>query len=401
MDTLKNLYQELCQTEDENKTCFYYSHISAQDAKSFIKYYFEAGHKKLDEDILEKLSIMRFEHMRSAFLLGVYLYNELDSLRQKINNKIEEYKNKLKEQDLLAKKLCEDNLFPEEKGFYDRDTRKTFLYLWFITCLYHDVGYIYEESKNKDTQEYDKKYKIIKEEKYEEICNNPLIMINNNIPCLFIKSYKQYFHVKLCSNDLGNNCIDHAIAGGLRLYEALRKKHYEYINPKNEHKKEMKSIFKNGICDLLWGPPIFDNFIIPCVENIIAHNIWFSLNNNDDEKYNQLGLEALIIPKDDNGERKSPVTYKDYSLLFLLDLVDTIEPIKYWSRHFHFPDYTSIIDKTKIDIQRNIIKYSFENFICCNVEEAYNNIKNNLEFLYSDSFRCDSYLDHLEMELIP
>ena len=55
------------------------------------------------------------------------------------------------------------------------------------------------------------------------------------------------------------------------------------------------------------------------------HNIWSSGEKEEiKEKYKDLGLESLITGESDIF----PISIKDNPLLFLLGLVDTIEPIK-------------------------------------------------------------------------
>lgn len=55
------------------------------------------------------------------------------------------------------------------------------------------------------------------------------------------------------------------------------------------------------------------------------HNIWSSGEKEEiKEKYRNLGLESLITGESDIF----PISIKDNPLLFLLGLVDTIEPIK-------------------------------------------------------------------------
>ena len=76
MNTIQEVYNDILMTKCENKTCFYYRHFIAPDAKTFIKQYFQDGQKDLDQDIIHYidnniLDNMRIEHMKSAFLMGV------------------------------------------------------------------------------------------------------------------------------------------------------------------------------------------------------------------------------------------------------------------------------------------------------------------------------------------
>lgn len=138
MVTLENAYKSLCD-ENTKTNCYYYENsrirsfeIGKGQAQNFIKEYFEIGGKKclFSVDDLTKLSSRRCEHMRSLFLLGIYVYDYVNKIREAI--------------DKYTKSL-EDNFTNQDSKSVPR---KRFLYMWYLICLYHDLGYLYEIPDN-------------------------------------------------------------------------------------------------------------------------------------------------------------------------------------------------------------------------------------------------------------
>lgn len=136
-----NLYRHILKLyKDENKWNYYAQDfkcpINEEMAKNFIARYFEAGAKKLMvSQFIDELSPMRHMHVVSAFFIGL----------------------------LIKDKLCPD-LQMESPSWGDYE----FGYLWFLVCLFHDMGYVVENDwtykyvyrKNRDI--FLKKYHIKK-----------------------------------------------------------------------------------------------------------------------------------------------------------------------------------------------------------------------------------------------
>lgn len=94
------------------------------------------------------------------------------------------------------------------------------------------------------------------------------------------------------------------------------------------HFKKMITIIENEDGEgLLWGKPIFDNYIVPAAYCIMCHNIFCAFSNTiDGQKYQLIGLEKLVIKR-----HKSIIRPSHHPLLFLLCLLDTLEPVKIFS----------------------------------------------------------------------
>ena len=85
---------------------------------------------------------------------------------------------------------------------------------------------------------------------------------------------------------------------------------------------------------LIFGDPILNNHIACAAWTIICHNIWVHKRGTcEAKKYEEIGLNELIHNKTD----KRFIQLKEHPLLFLLCLVDTIEPVKELERNETMP----------------------------------------------------------------
>lgn len=91
--------------------------LQEQNACEFIQEYFRAGEKHraldgiLDSGCMKESMVFRCQHTVSAFFLGL----------------------------VLARSLGD-----REFTFEIENERFDFTYVWFLTCLYHDIGYVFE-----------------------------------------------------------------------------------------------------------------------------------------------------------------------------------------------------------------------------------------------------------------
>ena len=280
----------------------------------FIQKYLEQGNKHvLIQDILVLLNSkdfgMRAEHMRSVFLLGIHIYDTIplikyyiNKLVSKLNNDSQRLNNEAHQLNINKNQSGKSQISIDNNGKLNSSQKRLdFLYLWYLICLYHDIGYIYELNEE--------------------------IAINNNfqpnmipkidwIPSEIIDSCDQYYQIRKISNLGGKPCIDHGIYGGMMLYNILKDKHdsltieskFDKYNP------------------LLWGKPILDTFIVHAAWCIMGHNMFGAERGTDSSmKYEEWGLQKLIYSKDN-----SFISPSKHPLLFLLMLVDTIDPIKHY-----------------------------------------------------------------------
>jgi len=181
---------------------------------------------------------------------------------------------------------------------YYPDPYKNFLYLWSTMCLYHDIGYFYE-NHHAIVEECPTINDFIK---YGHIEYKLLDIIDDNILSEKYYKYRLYKY----------NKVDHGIAGGLLMYDRLMK-----------DISEQEKLYKQCVVyvgDTRRFSDTSRDTAKVMSHAILRHNMWF---NNSDE-YKKAGLGELV-PKPDNSHK---YYFKDNSLLFLLCLLDTIEPMK-------------------------------------------------------------------------
>lgn len=213
-------------------------------------------------------------HTVSAFLFGILLKNRLT---------------------LSMKKL------PRICGDYNN----SFIYFWSMVCLSHDITYYIENnSKNyidkcKSIDDFivnfNLKYNLLDNSKYGNLLRN-------------------YYNYRVDSS-----IIDHGITCGLIVYDFLMRDY----NKHTEFKKQNPNCIIITEDDWKYSAR-FPEYALKIAETIARHNLWAATDKTI-EKYKEYELFELI-PK---ATGFSKISYsEDDSLLFLLGLVDTLDPIK-------------------------------------------------------------------------
>lgn len=288
MGTLKELYKNLIKDPDRwlyyhsSQPCLEYKMLfNETDSYNFIKNYFKCGGKgKVFEDdpyIIKYEYVLkeRSPHIVSTFLLGIQIAKNLNFDINTKNN---------------------DNI--------------NFKYLWFMACLYHDIGYVYENDYNCMNLRMVQKEGL---NALKDICNIKCLR-NNEL----FKTYKKenidlYLSNRaICSSEnIGK--IDHGIVGGLLLYDRLRK---NFDEAWNKAKRNGPNILRN---DFTYKGLHFSNehykYYAEAADAIIAHNIWIDTLNKYLIKNYKEPLKGIKIDKNNK-------------IAFILALADTLEPIK-------------------------------------------------------------------------
>ncbi len=252
------------------------------DSLEFIKQFLSYGGKyPLIKDIeseLDKLneeSKYRFKHTLSVYMLGIHIYDRNNKIKTKIDEKVEYLETK-----------------------YDKESspiNNVRLYIWFLTALYHDIGYAYEENSNK----------------YLNDTNDEIIGCINQNKKIKLKNYKDgcnYYRYRKCKFKK----IDHGVIGGIKLYLGMSKIMRQVGNEK-----------KTGL--------IYDTnlkiFFKEAASSIIRHNIWACRSDDIEKKedYQGYNLKKYITSKNSN---KNKLRLEDDPFAFLLALCDTIDPVK-------------------------------------------------------------------------
>ena len=242
----------------------------------------------------------RVSHMFSVYFLGLWSYYNITNIRKAFDSFIEKIWVKT-----------------HEHGSDETQKRKDFLYLWYLTALFHDMGYLYEKEGNNDNSPYSF---IINQKNMMSVENLGFSMGILGIPKKLRYAAKEYFWQRR-NNPLfhENLCTDHGFAGGFTLFEKLQDLHN-----KHKHEPHENPLFPTSKDQLVFDPLIFQWYNVPSAWAIICHNIWLAAAGSGmADKYELLGLKDLVSPADN-----SPIKLKSHPLLFLLDFVDTLDPLK-------------------------------------------------------------------------
>lgn len=281
-DTIYKLISKLKAEEwdyrhKENGGSFQKAFVKDRSANNFIEEYF--AHAGKEEMPLEKLGIEmgnfpKSEHTASIFFLGALVYHK-----------------------------C----FPGDtylKGV-THSGYELFPFLWFLTCLFHDFANDFEY-KQKDLKELDTIEKLngyleIKEE--NQLLNKSVKQTNLSL----FKAIPLYYQYRFDPMKK----LDHGIVGGLFLYDGL---------VKNRKKKEEEKEAKDEVNDF-WNSSLEADYV-EAAATIATHNIYF----------NDPGVKAYFKGKKGNAlEGLTNISFKESPLLFLLGLVDTLDPLKIYS----------------------------------------------------------------------
>lgn len=292
---------------------FSYSIFNDGEAKAldFIERYFNAGGKaKLLSDIsyeIKELPRYRCNHIVSAFLLGIYVRNSVGINIEK---------------------------------FEDTCAKDPWLYIWYLVCLYHDLGYVYENNSQ------DNKYKL-----FEDFLPQNNRALNSCKQLHYYDLGKRYFQYR---RDSG--VIDHGVVGGFRLYSIL----YDVIN--NKRKKSSPTTETELDNRLIYSMELRP-MQKEAADAIVRHNM-FVANKNQEIEYKQRGMD-ILIPNESNTHL---ISLKKEPFAFLLGLIDTIEPIK----RFQHANHMSILKDIDIDVREGTIQIQASTYF--NLEDYFRGI---------------------------
>ncbi|MBL4744735.1 MAG: hypothetical protein JKY08_00060 [Flavobacteriaceae bacterium] len=274
-DLISNLKdEEWDYRHKENRGSFQKAFIDGQSANSFIEEYF--GHAGKEGMPLEKLGIEmgnfpKSEHTASIFFLGALVYH----------------------------KCFPDDTYLKGKTYSGYEL---FPFLWFLTCLFHDFANDFEY-KQKDLESLDTIEKLngfLEIKKENQLLNKSVKQTN----LALFKAISLYYQYRIDSMKK----VDHGIAGGLFLYDRL---------VRNRNKKEDEKNAKNEK-NAFWDFSLEVDYA-EASATIATHNIYF----NDPK------VKAYFKGKKDNMLKGlAKISFKESSLLFLLGLVDTLDPLK-------------------------------------------------------------------------
>lgn len=348
-------------------------------ANNFIREYFDAGEKEVFKvgtvnlDSYHKRNL----HTVSLYFLGLYIAKELG-----------------------VNKFASRNYMKE----LNETKYKRFLFDWFLTCLYHDIGYQFEEQSDNNTNvktlsSFLELNKINEERDIDSLFGEKGLFFKNRKLFDLCNRYYSYIY-----NNFGK--IEHGITGGIILYNKL---YNNYFNHKKELNENRDSFIHNGLC---FSTKLFTNYK-NAAKAIIKHNMWIansrSINNYiDNELFNLIPKEIDNSLLDScNKINKQVLTFckakgeftkygiKD-KLTFLLCLADTLEPIK--SFNDKTENFNNEIENTlkniDITISSGIIKIKVNSSLSPN--EYFKKIKSLEEWMNIKVIDSSNFYDNID-----
>lgn len=256
--------------------------LREQNALEWVKSIFRDGEKLCVFNGFHNESILfgRMKHTVSVFLLGIYIA----SVNNKLKKQLEKFVNK--------------------QGI-------TWKYFWFITCLYHDYGYIVENDK----ELYPVSLNITQLTEILHI--DSAILDNLTYDNLNISAHEIHAYYDYNRNMEKKPFINHGIVGGISLYCELKRNLDEII----QEQKRIKDNFDetNFMHNGLHYSNSHEKWYKLCAESIILHNIWCAQTKKDKNTYKKNNLKRLC--------RTNKLWYNN-PITNLLILADTLEPYK-------------------------------------------------------------------------
>lgn len=213
---------------------------------------------------IHKIHPSRAVHTVSCFLLGLWLYRKSNTLNGSIIKQLENF-----------------------RTFYMSNNNaeyEAFLFAWMLTCIYHDFGYAYEDGSEIFNDSKTNCQELIDEMFHCHLC----------IPDFtkeYVNKYREYRQCRF-------GCKDHGIYGAMKLIKDLRRKRFYKC---------------------------YKEFYELAAQTIACHNMYYCVKGDEYEHcYQTKGMTELI--RDGINDKKRD--YRKHPFLFLLSLVDTIEPTK-------------------------------------------------------------------------
>ncbi|TAJ08196.1 hypothetical protein DMA11_21435 [Marinilabiliaceae bacterium JC017] len=296
MKSIKQHIIELDQSDWDYYTDFSTNPLSNpfQDQTShseFIEKYFKRSGKEIVLNLIniKKEEIHKANHTNSIFFLGILLHKNTE-----------------------VKKEYFKELNPS--GY------KEFPFIWFLTCLFHDFGVAHES----DIDLLNKIYDLDNLKSHLKIDHCLLNRKIAGIEKVLFSHIRQYFTYRR----IIHKRIDHGICAGLYFYDRLIKNRIEKEKVRNN--------------ELFWGKKLEKQYALVAA-TIATHNIWFP-NDETACDYIKFEMKSLINLK--------PISLKHYPLLYLLGVVDTIDPIKIFTSS-HSDDY--IMENLNLSFSTNMM----------------------------------------------
>lgn len=213
--------------------------------------------------------------------------------------------------------------------------------LWMWVSLYHDIGYFSKRIEN-EKLDYTKvfKYNLLADDSPQdvEVLRDFSIKYASSMAYTYdeILAYDKYAR-KFHENDKSSECIDHGILGGFITFDRL----YGKLKNGNDDRKQILSKYS--------------------ALTIAQHNFYKSNGIETDKyyrEYSQSLYEKLGSQSEYRISRETP-------LLLFLCLIDTVEPVKKFSRSSNGTQYfktLTVLSKIQASVSKNKLELDFTEF---------------------------------------
>ena len=250
----------------------------------FIKEYFGRANQRKDRsgpfsklyELIDGITSFRAKHTVSAFLLGI-----------------------------MVKEKLHINIKSWARLYNTQSSDESFGFFWSVICLLHDIGYKYEyhSSNYAEIAKTASAFCVYANVKYN-------LLAKTKHRDLIEKYYS--FRINGANTNGGKKTLDHGIVAGILVYDALMEIYYH-----------SDKITQSEFCGMqIRGS--FDSFVLRIAEAIALHNMWLA-SPDTVSLYKEYNLHELIPDNKD-----LVIYYEDDPLRFLLGLIDTIDPIKFF-----------------------------------------------------------------------
>ena len=264
-----------------------------------------------------------------TFFFGLLLYDRCNTIK----HAIDEYLNQKKYIDALE--MHQD---------------APFAYVWFLICLFHDLGYTIENKADLEYSDYDK---LEQSKSWREDVDG--------VPQIFKEVLPNYFKYRnSCTKEKDGvkAANDHGICAAHYMYAELCSIQEKKKKLQNEDSKWWKDELKVIFNLTAWV--------------VASHNIWAITESAKEDKiirYKEAGLEKLILKRNQEGNLDYLIKLEEHPFLFLFCLVDTIEPVK-------VVEDIRLLDKIDMEIAEEGLKIDIK-LIC----QCRNRLLSNIEGL--------------------
>lgn len=203
--------------------------------------------------------------------------------------------------------ILRENTILKERLFKDKTSKMEypiFPFLWFLSILFHDYAMKIEDESYKHVEGINDIKDLMK---WKDIKFNLLDRTHDNVLHELPTLISKYFLYRRFSSKK----IDHGIFSGMYLFDRVVK-----IRVANADKQS----------PLSWHKSLEEKYALAAIA-IACHNIWTTKKGSAYEsEYVKFELQDLIVPN------FNKVSIKNFPLLFLFGIVDTIDPIKVFTR---------------------------------------------------------------------